>query len=122
MTPWPGSGSGITIRAKGVSMAPTIAYARARIIDVPERMARLMGKAKAFAGKGRSRQFGVFTSTLPTCSALQVVGYQRRPQFPQPPRHPPPPRTSLIISSSIRAPIVALMIAAIIPEPRWMPS
>jgi cytochrome c553 len=46
-------------------------------------------------------------------------GYQRLLQLP---RHPPPPRTSLMISNSISAPTVALMIAAIMPEPRWMPS
>jgi hypothetical protein len=49
----------------------------------------------------------------------QAVGYQR---LLQPPRHPPPPRTSLMISNIISAPMVALMIAAIMPEPRWMPS
>ena len=50
---------------------------------------------------------------------LQAAGYQRLPHLP---RHPPPPRTSLMISNSISAPMVALMIAAIMPEPRWMPS
>ena len=54
---------------------------------------------------------------------LTATGYQflRQP----PPQLPPqllPPRTSLIISKSSRAPIVALMIAATMPTPRWMPS
>ena len=48
-----------------------------------------------------------------------AIGYQRLLQLP---RHPAPPRTSLMISNSISAPMVALMIAAIMPEPRWMPS
>ena len=49
----------------------------------------------------------------------QADGYQRLLQLP---RHPPPPRTSLMISNNISAPMVALIIAAIMPEPRWMPS
>jgi hypothetical protein len=54
---------------------------------------------------------------------LDAIVYQRLPQFPpQLPRHPPPPRTSLMISSSISAPMVALMIAATMPEPTWIPS
>jgi hypothetical protein len=36
----------------------------------------------------------------------------------QPLRHPPPSRTSLMMNSNSRAPIVALMIALIIPVPR----
>ena len=59
------------------------------------------------------------SKTLTTDTALQAAGYQRLPHLP---RHPPPPRTSLMISNSISAPMVALMIAAIMPEPRWMPS
>ena len=59
----------------------------------------------------------------PKGPGAQAVPYQRLPQLlPQPPRHPPPPRTSLMMSNSISAPMVALMIAAIMPEPRWMPS
>jgi hypothetical protein len=54
-------------------------------------------------------------------------GYQRLPQrpphpppqlLPHPPPHRPPPRTSLMINRSISAPMVALMIAEIRPEPR----
>jgi len=49
--------------------------------------------------------------------------YQRLPQFPlQLLRHPPPPRTSLTTNNSNTAPIVALAIAEIMPEPRWRPS
>src|SRR6266540_2821257 len=55
---------------------------------------------------------------------LHAVGYHRLPQAPpQFPRHPPPPpRMSLMISNRIRAPMVALTIAATRPVPRWMPS
>ena len=59
------------------------------------------------------------SKTLTTDTALQAAGYQRPPPLPG---HPPPPRTSLMISNSISAPMMALIIAAIMPEPRWMPS
>jgi hypothetical protein len=46
-------------------------------------------------------------------------GYQRLPQFPpQLLRHPPRPRTSLMTSNSSNAPMVALMTAETMPEPR----
>jgi hypothetical protein len=48
-------------------------------------------------------------------SACALVNHHRRPQ-------PVPPRTSLIISSSTTAPIVALTIALMMPAPRRMPS
>ena len=48
-----------------------------------------------------------------------LVRYQR---LPYPPRHPPPPRMRRMINNNISAPTVALMIASIMPEPRWMPS
>ena len=47
------------------------------------------------------------------------LAYQRLPQLL---RHPPPPRTSWMISNNISAPMVALIIAATIPKPRWIPS
>src|SRR5690242_4656929 len=55
-------------------------------------------------------------------SPFPTIDYQRLPQrLPHPPPqllpHPPPPRTSLMIKRSNTAPIVALMIAAIMPTP-----
>ncbi len=82
--------------------------------------------------EGSARQVNAFhkSVTLAICCGVApatdmrvIAGYQRRAQRPPhpPPQRPPPP-TSLIINRSISAPIVALMIAAIMPEPRWMPS
>jgi hypothetical protein len=61
---------------------------------------------------------------VPETRPLPAVGYQRLPhpllpQFPpQPLCHRPPPRTSLMISSNNDAPMVALMTARTMPEPR----
>ena len=59
----------------------------------------------------------------PKTSSCQPSTNQRLPQFPpQLLCHPPPPRTSLTISNSNNAPMVALMVAEMMPEPRWRPS
>jgi hypothetical protein len=55
----------------------------------------------------------------PFTKTARVFGYQRLFQpLPNLARHPFPPRTNLTISNRIRAPMVASMMAEIVPEPR----
>src|ERR1700730_18446866 len=81
-------------------------------------MRRTRGKQNQKAPARRLSRRSSSSPISPSMSS-QAVGYQR---LLHPPRHPPPPRTSLMISNNISAPMVALIIAAIMPEPRWMPS
>ena len=68
-------------------------------------------------------RFGGLKPYIGLLCSCDRVRYQRLPQFPpQLLCHPPPPRTSLMTSNSNNAPMVALMIAKIMPEPRWRPS
>jgi Cyclic nucleotide-binding domain len=83
---------------------------------------RTMGNANISAAKGCPNQFGASISTLRKAPYARDAPSGRLPMSSPTPRHPPPPRMSRIMSKSTSAPMVALVMAAIMPKPRWMPS